>query len=172
MFGCKENSEAELSIFSIPLKSQYKVLLWHGRADGTLLTPGFNLQEITEKNIIIKSIKFYPYAFGPFIDFFVTDGVTDWEETIPTLARLDRLFDNFNTSTLVKCTLNGAQFPAFVNQAIPGYPMDLELDNIFYKYPEKVSSWTWTIEGEAFNDINSAALDNPLIKVVVECYII
>jgi len=127
----------ELNLFTLPLISQYRTLLWSGPANGALLEPNFPMADIQGKVIVIKSFKLVPYSqTAVYVDIGFSDGTT---ETIPQFARLDRLFDNFRDGFRIQMIINGTQVSLFgwlVSAAgyTVGYPADFFVDNIFYKF--------------------------------------
>jgi hypothetical protein len=99
----------KLDLFNLPLKSQYKMLLFSGRADGTDLVPGFDFQIINNKKVVIKSIKIVPYYFGIGVDISLDDGAgTVINENTYANQRINRLFDDF---------VSDATFDGYVKQA-------------------------------------------------------
>ena len=56
-------------------------------------------------------------------------------------ARIERVFDFITIGTRINLSINGARSSMFsATGAAGGYAADLFLDNIFYKYPEKLQS--------------------------------
>jgi len=165
----------ELNLFTLPLISQYRTLLWSGPANGAFLEPNFPIADIQGKIIVIKSLKLVPYSqTAVYIDIAFSDGTT---EGIPQFARLDRLFDNFRDGFRIQMIINGVQLSIFGWLASAagytvGYPADFFVDNIFYKFPETIQNITMQITGTVYENIVTDALDNPLMKVIVECYLI
>lgn len=153
------------------LQSQYKVIVFTGSANGSTLNEGFAIADFVGKEVIIKRIKLDAYAPDDVIDIDLFDGATHTTETIPAQARINRLFDMFSISTRITFMINGTPIPIFSNQAIPGYPMDLDIDNIMYLFPNKVKTFDVRVLGEILTDIDAGTTDNPLIKVTVELYI-
>jgi len=158
-----------LDLISLPLISQYRVLVFFGRADGSDLTPSFSIDTLTENYFVLKSLKLIPYADADIIDFYVSDGTTDNEETIVARQRLTRVVDDFLVGAQIDFKINGTPVGLFDTLPDAGYPMDLELDNIFYLYPEKLETLTLNITGIVYS-LNVNTTSNPFIKVVVECY--
>jgi hypothetical protein len=156
-----------LEIFSIPLKSQYRVFTFNGRADGTALSINFNLADYQNRYIVIKSIRFVPYSFGNTVDILFSDGTS---ETIPTNTRLTRVIDDFVVGTTINFSINGNKL-FFLDGSTNGYPIDLFLDNIFYKVPERLQSIEISVNSRIDNDL-LGALIAPNIKVVFECYVL
>jgi hypothetical protein len=163
-----DDKAEELDLISLPFKSTYRVLSWQGASDGTVLTPDFNIIDIEGKFIVIKSFKIIPYYQDASVDLFVSDGVTDNEETIPATARIDRVFDIFGSGTNIVMLINGGQ----VNLFNAVFPLDLDLQNIYYKYPEKVQTLQLQITALIFENINTSVTDNANLKVNMEVYLI
>lgn len=165
----------ELNLFTLPLISQYRALVWGGPANGAFMVPTFNLNDIIGKTIVIKSLKLVPYSqVANYIDISFSDGTT---ETIPQFARLDRLFDDYRDGFRIQLGINGTELGLFGWVLSPagwtvGYPADFFVDNIFYKFPETVQDITLQITGRVFDDIQAGTQDNPFLKVIVECYLI
>ena len=157
--SCKENNKPAppaLDIFTLPLISQFKYLQFNGRADNVNLIPNFNFSEIQGKYIIIKGIKIVPYYEDASIDMYL--GVAT--ETIPGNCRINRVFDAFAFGTNLTIFINEVaarifpQYTAIVPPFVGGnVPLDLDDDNIFYKYPEKISSLDIAVDSLIFNDI-------------------
>jgi hypothetical protein len=167
----KNYFDDEINLFNLPLKSQYKVLMFTGRADGTDLTPRFNLNEITERTIVVKSIKIVPYYFGVGVDISLDDGAgTVINEATFANQRINRLFDDFVAGTTINFQINGSTINFF-----PGalcFPLDLWIDNIMYKYPAKIINMNVQVLSSVINDLTTGALVNPNVKVMIECYLI
>lgn len=165
---CFDDSRLDdLDLLSLPFKSTYRVLSWSGPADGTLLTADFNIADLVGKIMVIKSFKVIPYYSDDSIDLYVTDGVTINAETIPILARIDRLFDVYGLTAIVM-NINGGQ----VNLFSASFPLDVDLQNIYYKYPEKIQTLTLAITGTIFGDIQAQTIQTPNLKVNMEVYLI
>lgn len=165
----KKLSENQL-LFNKKLTSKYRVFTFYGRADGTALTGIANLDDFVGRDIIIKSIKFFPYTFGAMIDFLFFDGVTTTTETVVTNTRLARIFDDFVAASLIKYIINGHEI-IFKSGTTSGYPIDMQLDNINYKFPEKFQTLEISINARINSDF-AGTLVAPNIKVVTECYLI
>ncbi len=167
------------SIVELPFKSRYRVFCWFGSADGTNLTQGFDLGDVVGRAVVLKSFSIYPYTDAAVEDFFVEDsGATEqWSETIPTLTRVNRIFDQYNLGTFIKVLVNGIPLGIFssdVNPAGPipvGYPLDLSLDNIYSKFP-KVQTWDIQITARHASSLQTPAYVVPNVKVVCECYLL
>jgi len=163
---------ADLNLFNIPLKSRYNVLMFNGRADGTDLTPAFNVNQIQTRLIVIKSFRIIPYYFGDAIDISLDDGAgTVLNETIFSNLRINRLFDDFVSGTRIDLFINGNTVDFF-----PGsnqfFPLDVWFDSIMYKHPEKVTSLNVRVLSRVCNDLTTGALVAPNVKVMIECYLI
>ena len=165
---CFPEREDELDLLSLPFKSTYRVLSWQGAADGTLLTPDFNLVDIIGKLLVIKSIKLIPYYSAAAVDMYVNDGATTNAETVPINARIDRLFDVFGQGTLLNLRINGG--PVNLFNAV--FPLDVDLQNIYFKYPEKIQDLTLQVTALVIMDLEAATTQNPNIKVNMEVYLI
>ena len=161
-------------INDLPLKSRYKILLWYGQANGNALTLGFPIADIQGRYAVLKSFGVYPYTQSAVTDFFVSDGVTDWEETIPALTRINRVFDAYaQTSTIIRNVINGMPTGIFANtDTITGLPLDLMLDNIFYLFDAKIQTWDVTVNAQHVLDLEAGTFENPMVKVVIECYLL
>ena len=98
-----------------------------------------------------------------------------WTETIPADYRMNRIFDSFDEGTKVALLLNGNPSNIFFNVGIAlgvGFPLDLSLDNIYYRYPEKIQTWDIQINARAIVDLQGGLDAAPQVKVVCECYIL
>lgn len=164
---CFPERESELDLLSLPFRSNYRVLSWQGASDGVLLTPNFNIADIEGKFMIIKSFKIIPYYQDAAVDLFVSDGASTFEETIPALGRIDRVFDT-TTGTQIVLRVNGGQVNLF--NAI--FPIDIDLQNIYYKYPEKIQTLDLAVTGLIIENINSGVTDNANILVLMEVYLL
>ena len=158
----------ELDLLSLPFKSTYRVLSWEGVTNGVLLTPNFSMDDIVGRILIIKSFKIVPYYSAAGIDMYVTDGITTNSETVPNNARVDRLFDRFNSGTTIRMSINGSPLSLFNAK----FPLDVDLQNIYYKYPEKISSIVMYVIGAIFSDIILNTVQTPNIVVNMEVYLI
>lgn len=173
--------EKAIDIFSLPLISQFRLFQFSGRADNSILLPNFNIVDIAQRILVIKGIKIVPYYEDNSIDLYLTDGVTINSETIPANCRIDRVFDVYDYGCQLSIFINGGRIPLFPievavvpPQADGNVPLDLDLDNIYYKFPEKITSLEVRLDAQIFESIVSSAqvLDNPLVKVFMQCYLI
>ena len=165
-------NNTKIDLFSLPLISQYRALLWYGDADGTTLTPNFDTGSIQDRTLVIKSVRLFPYAATAIIDFYVNDGTVSNSETLPIGARLTRVIDNFNLGARIDFKINGTPVGLFPSDADGGYPIDLFVDNIYFHYSEKVQTFEVAITGDVLDDIEANTTQTPSIKVLVECYIL
>jgi len=163
-----KSEDAQLDLLTLPFKSTYRVLSWQGAASGVLLTPDFTLVDIQGKFLIIKSVKLIPYYSAAAVDMYVNDGATTNAETVPVNARIDRLFDVYGGGTIINMRINGG--PVNLFNAI--FPLDADLQNIYFKYPEKIQDLTLQVTGLVYTDIEAATTQNPNLKVNMEVYLI
>lgn len=166
-----------LDLFSIPLISQYRCLVFDGLADGSNMTPRFDTQTLNNKIMVIKSIRLIPYASNDIVDFYVSDGgALTFKETIPINIRLNNILDQFNERTGIRILINDVPVPFLttVQTAATGfYPADLWLDNIFYKYEFPVNNMTVSVFSTVVDDpSNPAASVIVNMVVLIECYLI
>lgn len=164
-------------LLDLPLKSDYRALLWHGLADGSNLTLAFNINDLVGRYIVLKSFAIYPYTSQATEDFYVEDsGNTEqWAETIPAGFRMNRVFDSFDEGTKVALLFNGIPSNIFFNVGIVlgvGFPLDISLDNIYYRFPEKIQLWDIQVNARAIIDLQGGLDGSPQVKVVCECYIL
>ena len=158
-------------LLNLPMISQYKVLAWGGTANGALLAPQFDVNILLNRLITIKSFRivpYYPAGLAAYTDVFLDDGVTQTVEVIPPSSRINRLFDVATTGTGITFRINDnpVLFDSLV--ALP-LPMDLWLDNIYYKHPTPVSTLDVAIIGNVVTNLQTGAVAAPLIKVYAEC---
>jgi len=164
--------DADLTLFNIPLKSRYNVLMFNGRADGTDLTPGFNINQIAGRTLIIKSFRIIPYYFGIGVDISLDDGAgTVMNEATYANQRINRIFDDFVAGTRINLLINGNTIDLF-----PGggqtFPLDVWFDSIMYKHPAKIETLNCQVLSRVINDLTTGALVAPNVKVMIECYLI
>ena len=161
------------NILELPLKSQYRALTFTGLADGSLLTPDFNIQDLQNKIFVLKSFKIINYYSDDAIDISLTDGANTFNETIPADYRIDRLFDRSFDSTGIKFSINGTPINIFSQtNGLGSYPADLDLDNIFFKYDSPLIDLNIQIWTVVLGDIETPTNQIPTVKVLVECYLI
>lgn len=169
----KSETKKELGeISNLPLNSNYKVLLWRGQANGINILPGFDINDIVGRIFILKSFKIFPYYNGAGIDITLFDGATTSNETVWNGSRIVRLFDDYSNGAYINFSINGSLVPFFTNPGSAGYPLDLNLDNIYYKHKSKIQTMDIQINSRVINDLTTGNLVVPLVKVVVECYLI
>lgn len=161
-----------LEIFNLPLISQYKLLLWNGQANGINMIPNFPIADIQGKFIVIKSIRVVPYYNGGGIDITLDDGATVANEVVWNGSRIDRLFDDYANGAYFNLSINNIILPLFTNVGISGFPLDINLDNIFYKFPAAIQNIDFQINARVINDLTTGALVVPLVKAYIECYLI
>lgn len=171
-----------LNLFTLPLISKFKYLQFNGIADGTRLVPNFNMADLQGRILILKGIKIVPYyPPGGVVnqDFYVTDGATVNQELIPGNTNINRLFEDFGYGCKLSVLISGysvdifPQYTPIVPPLVDGNcPLDLDIDNLFYKYPEKIESLNISVDAQVFNVLNVPAQIVPYVKVFVQCYLI
>lgn len=173
--------EKALDLVTLPLNSQFKFLQFSGLADGTNLVQNFPPDLLPGRVIVIKAIKVLPYYSADSIDFSITDGVTTNSETVRVDSRVNRVFDEAYKSNRFFLDINGRAvdlFPVFTPGAIlppvelGNIPMDLDVDNIFYKFPEKITSLQIRLNGRISSNVTTGADQTPFVKVWMQCYLI
>jgi hypothetical protein len=98
---------------------------------------------------------------------------TVFYEELPGLTRIERVNDTYNESMILNMVINGTPVPFLsYNPSLVGYPLDLYVDNVYYKYPAKVQSWTVVCGAFITSFPPVGASVAPLVKVLVECYLI
>ena len=165
-----------LETFALPFKSQFKQFLFQGTSNGTLLAKNFNDADIAGKIIIIKSVKVVPYYGIASQDIDLTDGINTFLETIPINLRANRIFDDVWESSFLELLINGGPIDAFASNFIiagkkVNYDLGSEIDNIYYKYPEKISSLDarfTTKLMDTFAPYNTSAIN---VRIYLQCYI-
>lgn len=172
--------ESALDLVTLPLISQFMVLKFSGLADGNPLTRNFDLNRILGKIIVIKSIKIVPYTNGDFIDLNLIGTGDTFTETIPTNVRINRLFEVYDFGCTVRLSINGAETPIFT-PSTPIFPpasdgnawIDMDIDNIYYKYPSKLQDLGFSVRAQVASDITPGGVvyTNPNVNVFLQCYI-
>lgn len=164
-----------LSLLNLPLISKYRLYTFVGSTAGAApLTPLFNIQELQGRTLVIKSLRFDYYVEAePFADIELTDGVTITQELLIRGARINRVFDE-DTGMQIDMRINGAPIGIFGNNAGGlSYPADLNVDNVFYKHPEKIQEISIRLTGGLLNRPGpTGAVVAVTAKVTMECYII
>lgn len=160
-------------LLNLPLISQYKVLAWAGTANGALLAPQFDINILLNRIITIKSFRivpYYPPGIAVMTDVFLNDGVTQTVEVIPNSMRINRIFDDNTQGTGITFRIN--QNPVLFDTlvALP-LPLDLWLDNVYYKHPTPVSTLDVAVQSVITTNLQTLATANPAIKVYAECYL-
>jgi len=173
-----------LDLLTLPLISKFKCLQFNGLADGTPLVPNFSMLGIAGRYFILKAIRIVPeYSGGgnTFVDFYTTDGVSVFREFLPGNTRINRLFDVSSFGTTFDFLLNNSStdiFPLFAPIVPPfvggNVPLDLDIDNIFYKYPEKIESIGCSVNARIFGVIDPVlpVESTPNVKVFIQCYLL
>lgn len=151
----------------------YRVIAFSGLANGTPLAAQFDMNIIRKRYIELKSFRvvpYYPPGLAPGVDIFLDDGVTQTIETIQPLQRIDRLFDDAAFGTQINLAINGFNV---LFDSLVGMPFSLDtvLDNIGYKYPERVSDIALSINSLITLNLQTAAQAVPHVKVIIECYL-
>jgi hypothetical protein len=160
--------------------NQYRCLLFEGTASNTVpLTPQFDPLEIQRRKIVIKSIRFIPYADR-------NNDISLLAIYNDTLAAFDNIIrgnsngrlnvsqlDNQMNGFTPQISINGIPLNIFNNA---NYPMDLFLDNINIEFPEAIDSGFSIITGNALYPQNYqitavAPTLTPNFKVLIEVYL-
>jgi hypothetical protein len=172
-----------IDLITLPLISQFRIFQFSGLANDAILTPNFLPADLNGRYIVIKAVKIVPYYDAAAVDFFVDDGAgTVNAETIPANTRINRIFDVYDYGCQLTLEINGGRVPMFPNEvpiAAPAadgnVPLDLDIDNIFYKYPEKlegINPLNIRLDAQIVNDINNDIVDVPNVKIFLQCYLI
>ena len=164
----------DLTLQELLMKSQYRCLVFSGVADGVAdLVPSFNIADLQDRYLIIKSVRLVPYTDQAFIDFVVDETGVSWTETIPINTQVNRIFGSFGDSCNITMRLNDTPNKMFSQAPTENdFPADLHIDNIFYLFPEKLVNWTFNVTMNLIQNLETAAESNPNVQVVVECYLI
>lgn len=162
-----------LNLINLPLISKYRVITFHGTTNGLPLTQLFNIEEIIGRILVIKSIRFDYYVNEqPFSDIELTDGVTITNELLQRGARINRVFDD-DTGMQFNFKINGSPAGIFGNiLAGVSYPADLNLDNIYFKFPEKIQTMEMTVTGGLLDSPGTGNRLPQTVKVTMECYLL
>lgn len=182
IFGSKSKVVANaIDLLTLPLISQFRYLQFSGQADGTNLVQNFPPTILPGKIIVIKGIKIIPYYSADAIDLSLTDGVTTNNETVRTASRVNRLFDEFYTTNRLTLLINGGRVPMFPSFDIPlaippveegNIPLDLDIDNIYYKFPEKITDFNIQVNASISENVTTGVNQIPDVKVFIQCYIL
>lgn len=169
-----KKEEPELDLMRLPLISQYRVLVFFGTADGSVMGQGFAIGDLIGRSIVIKSVRLIPYARVDTEDFFVNDGTVSNTETVQAGQRLTRVIDTFSAGTIIDFLINGVPIGIFPSTAAGGYPADLHIDNIYFWYREKVQTFNVSITSNVIIAMAADTLGTGgiLEKVIVEVYIL
>lgn len=153
---------------NIIINSQYKILAFSGRADGTTLGRNFLLNSVVNKRMLIKSVKLIPYAF---IQTDVLWNATSGDQfAVPGLAKIPTVIDTFTTSSRISLIINGTRQNIFASNIGGAYTLDLFVDNIYFNYKARIETIDFQVTGDIFTDLPAGTTGNPLIKVLIECY--
>lgn len=166
----------DIDLLNLPFKSHYKVYTFAGETVGAL-DALFNMQDLVGRYIVIKSMRLDYYVADDQVDqIALFDGVVANRETSDSFCRINRVFDIYDDSMLIDMQINGSPVGIFGNNAVGvSYPADLFLDNIYYKFPEKIQTWTMSVNGNLFDtpstDVGHTAV-TVHVKATFECYLI
>jgi hypothetical protein len=171
-----------LNLNTLPFISQFKVLAFQGSANGSVLTNMFSDTEVSGKRVVIKSLKIVPYynnGFGNNVNFFLRDKIAgvDYSEIINANDLLSQnfIYEGFNSGR-IELKINGVNciFPTpTVNSN--SYTSLKDFDNMFFYFPEKISTITLLTEFVYKTDISENIqfdFDNMLVKVFLEVYLL
>lgn len=153
---------------NIIINSQYRVIAFSGRANGTFLNQNFLFNAIDKKRMLIKSIRLIPYAFVQ--TDVLWNSTTGDQFSVPPLARIPTVIDTFTTSPRITIEINGTRQDIFPSVTPGAYTMDLFVDNIYSNYKSKVSTLNVSVLGDVFVDLPTGTPGAPTIKVLIECY--
>lgn len=159
------------SIEKIILNSQYHCLTFSGLATNinSVMTARYDPEILRNKNLLIKSFKTFAYANDPTIDIEFSDGTI---ETLPNNHRINRPLDLYSNSLQLRVFINGALTNLFSEDVLGGtyfYPMDLNIDNIYYLYKDKVNDVAINANCHIDIDFNGGDAEC-LLVVMMECY--
>jgi len=156
----------------LPLRADYRAVVFFGVANGDILTKNFSIKDFEGRIFVLKSIRLVPYTDTvSYIDAEFTDVSTQFE-TIPPRARINRLFDEFLNGAQIDFILNGVPIGVFPSSPEGGFPGDLFLDEIYFRFSQKLVTFDIKVNLLVYSDIVADSTRNPFIKVVVECYLL
>jgi hypothetical protein len=167
--------DKHLDLLSLPLISQYRVLSFTGVSNGILVN-NFDPAVVFGKYIVIKSLKVYPYANGNVVDIFLDDGAGNvFKETQIVNSRLNRIFDVSVGGLDLQLFFNGSNisFSQRFGTLVEPYPLDLNLDNIFYRFPEKIQTIQMIANALIYTDMQAGAGTAACqLKILMEIYVL
>jgi|GEM_PF-3798435 len=166
-----------MTIFST---NEYRVLNFVGTTGGNSLSPDFNIEDIKQKYLTIKSIKVIPYS--PTLYDSVVRIVSDTSDFTGTKTyhiaaanhRLsnDHLFERHSDGLNIDMRINDVPLNIFAS-ASNGLNVDFFADNIFSCYPDKLQSIDIKLNAKYYmNYSDLASTEEPYkVKFIVECYL-
>lgn len=174
-----EKINSSVDLFSLPMTAQFRLIQFSGRADNSDLVGNFNPIDLQGRSIVIKGIKIVPYYENISQDFYLSDGVTVNQELLPANCRINRIFDVYDYGCQLTLLINGspvALFPSEVLIVPPAgdgnIPLDLDIDNLFYRYPAKLVSLAMRLDARIFQTLNVPVEVAPVVKIFLQCYLI
>jgi len=166
------------SIFSLALRSQFRLLSFEGPADGSDMVQQFDAGELVGKVMTIKSVRLIPYApaAGGITDTSLVQGAgVPNVETLGANIRLERITDQFNAGTSIRFLINETPISIFsqtFSNATGQYIPDLWEDNIFYKFPAKVQNLRLGVFSNVADNLVTPAASVVLnMRVLLGCYL-
>lgn len=166
-----------MNIFST---NEYRCLNFVGNTGGNSLSPDFDINELKQKYLTIKSIKVVP--FSPALYDSVVRVESDTSDFTGTKTyhlaaanhRLsnDNLFERHSDGLKINFRINDIPLNMFAS-ANNGFNIDFFVDNIFSCYPEKVQSIDIKLNAKYYmNYSDLASSEEPYqVKLIVECYL-
>ena len=159
--------------------NNFRVISFEGTTDGTDLTLNTSIDFLKKKTLTIKRIK---------LDFYSPDGTpivnAIQSTTYPAYAPgtylispdkgllLPFFVSNYDAGLVVQLKLNGS-IQSFFENSTNGMTTDLDLDNLFIKYPATLQSLSCSVTLSLPEDFTAGVITttNVWVKVTMEVYL-
>ena len=161
----------------------FKVLRHYGNGDGTLLTPGYNVEEIINRYIVIKKIRvdyYLPAAGAAYEVLFINDSISQVPgagaryliKSNNNLINSDD-FARLNSLQVLKIFINGNDSDILpVIGTVVNNPK-IDIDNIYGIYPERIGSQGLNGKVSAtFYYPDGSGFFTPQVNLVLEVFLI
>lgn len=158
--------------------NNFRVLTFYGRANdaSVAFTKDFDMQEIKDRILTIKRIAFIPYAGEQLITDYMEDITNSYvyKKSVPAGSRIKpEGVESYALALQPIIKINGMRLSFFTTSLNGvGYPLDLNVDNIFVVFPSPCVSIDVFAYAEILdNPPGDSDSDYPFIKCIMEVYL-
>lgn len=156
--------------------NQFLLLAWKGTADGTVLTPLFDVEYIKKRVLTIKRIfiKYYQTApAGANKEYFETDNsliTANLANVSPEFQILPYdIADDYDNGLYFNLNINGSRVTWLNNTE--GLPIQFDMNDLYITLTSPLQTIDISLSAKILGTIVARDIITPYVKVVMEVYL-